>query len=472
MADFNSILSALTPEQKQQLGIPYSDVSMGQEQVPVPAPLPSTGSYSQDQIGRQMQMQAMPEQTVRDSNLNVAQVAPEAYNAINSSLAAAGAQPASLPAPLQPGLEALTPIQAAPEQVMAEVQAATAQDAQRKAAAVMQEKQMAEEQEKANRAAAQEAADEEKVAADSEGMSWGRQIGQALAIMAGAYSQGLTGAKENPAIVAIDKALERQAQQKKYSEEQRIKLQELAYKQAQQDIERRKASIDSMIGLKKLEQAEQEIALKLQELNLKKVEKQSLAQSRFTEAEVRALPIDQREKLNLVRLPDGTYGAALGSEDAKILRTQVLPATDNAIRALKGLEELNKKWGNNPLAKLTDREGRGRAESLAQELVGSIRLEYFGPGVLTDNEQEIARSIIGSPAKYFSLSSANQAKISTMIDKMKFSRRAKLRETGIDLPLSRNERLLQSAKQKYPDAQDGELINALMKQGKWDRNED
>ncbi len=469
MADFNSILSALTPEQKQQLGIPYQDVSMGKEPVPVPAPLPSVGSYSQDQIGRQMQMQAMPEQTVRDVNLALAQQAPDAYNAVNSALASAGAQPQSLPSPLQPGLPA---VQAAPEQIMAEVQAATAQDAQRKAAAVMAEKQMAEEQEKANRVAAQEAADEEKIVADSEGSDWGRQIGQALAIMAGAYSQGFTGAKENPAIVAIDKALERQAQQKKYTEEQRIKLQELAYKQAQQEIDRRKASIDSMIGLKKLEQAEQEIAIKLGELDLKKAEKQSLSKSRFTEAEMRALPIDQREKLNLVRLPDGTFGSALGSEDAKKLRTEVLPAADNAIRALRGLEELNKKWGNNLLSKAVDREGRGRAESLAQELVGSIRLEYFGPGVLTDNEQEIARSIIGSPAKYFSLSSANQAKINTMIDKMKFSRRAKLRETGIDLPLSRNERLLQSAKQKYPDAQDGELINALIKQGKWDRNED
>jgi hypothetical protein len=471
VADFKALLDSLSPEQKQSLGIPYQDVVMGQEPVPMPAALPPTGNASQDAIGRQMQLDAMPDQTLRDSNLAMAQQAPEAYNAMNASLVGAGAAPAELPVPLQPGLPA-RPIQAAPEQVMAEVQAATQADAQRKAASVMAVKQAADEQEKANRIAQQDQADTEKVEADSKDYSWGSKISQALAIMMGAYSQGLTGAKENPAIVAIDKELERQAQQRKYSEEQKIKLQEMAYRQAQQKIEEQKAKTDSMLAWKKLEQADQDIAIKLQELGMKQQERQVLTKSRFSQDEVRALPSKQREELNLVRLPDGSYASALGSEDAKKLRTEVLPATDNALRALKELKILNEKWGNNPLAKLTDREGRGRAQSLAQEIVGSIRLEYFGPGVLTDNEQDIARSIIGSPQAYMSLSGANKAKLDTMIDKMKFSRRIKLRESGIDMPLSRNEKMLQQAEQKYPNAQRGDLINALMKQGKWDYNEE
>lgn len=467
MADFNSILASLTPEQKQQLGIPYQDVSMGQGALEQPAPLPSTGSPIQDAIGAAMQ--GGPQVSVQDSNLSMASQAPEAYNAMNVALQGAGAQAASLPAPLQPGLPAIPPSE---EQVEQEVMQATAGEAQRKAASIIEAQQAKEAQEKANRAEAQEAADGDKVAQDAADFGWGRKIGQALAIMAGAYSQGLTGNKENPAIVAIEKEMERQAAQKKYTEEQKLKLAEMAYKQAQQDIERRKATVDSMIGLKKLEQADAEIAIKMGELQQKKAERVLMTQSRFTADQVKSLPLDMREKLNLVRLPDGTYGSALGAEDAKNLRMNVLPATDNAIRALKELDAINAKWGNNPGAKLVDREGRGRAMSLAQEIVGSIRLEYFGPGVLTDNEQELARSIIGSPQNYLSLSSANKAKIQTMIEKMKFSRRVKLRETGIDMPLSSNEQMLQQAMQKYPQASKADLMSALIKQGKWNKNED
>lgn len=381
------------------------------------------------------------------------------------------AQPTMYPTPLAPPHGQVDPA----ADMMAN-QEATRQVAAQKAADLQARKQAQDETQRAEAAALQDAQDEAKVKADMEqgGSNWGSKIGQAIAIMMGAYSQGLTGSKTNPAVEAIEKEMERQAASRKYTDEQKLKLAEMLYKQAQLDIERRKATVDSMVGLRKLEQADQDIAIKLEELQLKKGAAQQLGKTRFTKEEVMSLGgeggKDLRERM--VRLPDGSYAPSLSAEDAKKLRSEFLPQTANALKSLDNLEKLTNYFGNNPAKKVLSRSEIGKAQQDVQALVGAIRLEYFGPGILTDNEQEIARSMIGNPSKFFSLSSANKAKILNMKEKMKFSRRERLRESGVDLPLTRNEQILEQAMQKYPNAQKGEVINALIQQGKWDRTEE
>lgn len=355
-------------------------------------------------------------------------------------------------------------------------QEAVRQVASQKAAEVAAVQKAADDTKAAEAAAAQDLQNEEKIKKDTEesNPNLGKQIAQAVAIMVGAYSQGLTGAKENPAVVAIEKEADRQAAARKYSDEQKLKLADMMYKQAQMEIDKRKATVDSMIGLRKLEQAEQELAMKREELSVKKGQLGQLSKTRFTKEEAMSLTGEDGNRIRerLVRLPDGTFAATLGSEDAKKLRTETLPNISGSLRALSQLESLTDYFGNNPAKKVLSRAQKGVADQAVQELVGAIRLEYFGPGILTDNEQEIARSMIGNPSKVWSLDSANRAKLQNMAEKLKFSRRERLREAGVDLPLTQNETILQQAMQKYPDQTKADLINALIRQGKWNRKEE
>lgn len=369
----------------------------------------------------------------------------------------------------------------APMEVPAPMQAEAGQEvmrhvAQDKARQVAVAQQANEAKQTVNNMEIQDKHDEAKVQADMDNskFNWGQGIAHAISIMMGAYSQGLSGAKENPAVVAIDKEIKLQSDAKKYSDEQKLKMAELLYKQAQQEIEKRKATVDSMVGLKKLDLAEQEVAIKLQELKDKRAGVSMLGKTRFTQAEAMSLSGKEGEDIRsrLVRLPDGTYAPSLNGEDAKKLRTETLPNISNSLRALGQLDKLTDYFGNNPGKKTLSREQKGMADQAVQELVGAIRLEYFGPGVLTDNEQEIARSIIGNPSKVMSLESANRAKLRNMMEKLKFSRRERLRESGVDLPASKNEQVLQQAQQKYPQVPKADLINALIKSGNWNRSEE
>jgi hypothetical protein len=463
---------APTPVPAQDL----SSVAIGQ--VPVAAPaVTSTGSPTQDAIGAQMQ--AAPATATPDSNLTMAQEAPEAYNAMYGSMQGIpGMQTPELPGPLMSS--PTTGPQASPEQMMAQEQEQTRAVASEKAAQVAEKSRIDEAQKKADLMAKADEAVETKVKADLEqdekdgDMSWGQRIGQAVAIMVGAYSQGLTGNKENPAVVAIDKAAEQRAQQRKYNAEQTMKMKDVLLKQAQYELEKRKSTIDSMTSLRKLEQADEEIAIARAKLGLEMQSRHAAGQTRFSQAEAMALGgkdgAEIRERL--VRLPDGTYAPALAAEDAKHLRKEVLPNIESSLRALTQLEKQTDYFGNNPLKKVLSRAQKGTADQAVQELVGAIRLEYFGPGILTDNEQEIARSMIGNPSKVWSLDSANRAKLQNMMEKLKFSRRTRLREAGVDLPMSRNEAILEQAQSKYPNTPKSELINALIRQGKWDRKEE
>lgn len=462
----------LSPETAAQLRN-LQGVSMAPQMVERP-PLPPTGSVTQDAIGRQMQAALGPVQSTPDTNLQMAQADPAAFQAMNTGMQEAGLAPAALPTPLAPVAAEPPPEQVAAIEQEAATQAVAA-NAQAKASQAIAAQNAQEESEKAALQASADTAQEEKVKADLDETSpnWGRGIGNAIAIMLGAYSQGLTGAKENPAIVQLEKMAERQAAAKKYSDEQKLKLSELLLKQAQQEIEKRRATVDSMIGLRKLEQADQEIALKREEINAKRAQLQAAAKQIFTQAEIMSLGGEDGNRIRerAVRLPDGRYALAIGSKEAGRYREEISPNIDKSLKSLNKLESLTDYFGNNPAKKVLSRDEIGIAKQEVQNLVGSIRLEYFGPGILTDNEQEIARSMIGNPSKFFSLESANRAKLLNMAEKLKFSRRAFLRENGVDLPPSRNERVLEQAMQKFPNTPKAELINALIQQGHWDRNE-
>jgi len=371
-----------------------------------------------------------------------------------------------LPSTLEAPVSSVAPMVPSEEQVAAEMQAAQGAMAQQKASQVMAAQAASEEQEKADRAMAKAAQEEEEVTQDLKGTSWASDLGQAAAIMLGAYSQMYTGAKENPAVVAIDKKLDRLAAEKKYSEEKRLRLSDQAYKQAQLELEKKKATIDNMATLRRLEQADQELALKRGEVQAKLQERALLSQTRFTKEQAARLPADMREKLNLVRLPDGSAASAFSSKQAADLGT-LNTDTDSALMSAGQLMNKIEYFGNNPVKKFVDRESAGQVKGLATALKGQLRLPYLGPGAMTDSEREMLDEIIGDPTVIFSVESANRAKLQTIIDKVKFFHRSAMRSGGIDLPLSENEKLFKEYKAARPNLSDGQIVNNLKSAGKW-----
>jgi hypothetical protein len=470
-------LKGLTKEQVAALGLgpetasqiaALQDVSMAPLEA-TPEVLPKTGSYSQDQIGKQMQADiASQYSSVPDQNLSMAQADPAAFQAMNAGMQTAGMQPAELPAPLQQIQNPQAAEQQAVEQMMADQQAqqaVTREVATQKATAMQAAKTAEEDTKKAEAMQVQDAQDEATINKDlkSDAPNLGSQIGQAIAIMMGAYSQGLTGSKDNPGLVAIEKQAEKIAAARKYNDEQKLKLAEMLYKQGQQQIERQKNTVDSMIGLKKLEQADQEIGLKLEEINMKRRERMLASKTTFTKDELKMLPAEQREKMNLVRLPDGTFGAVIGADPKEVVKVNV--DTDSAINTAGQLLKEIEYFGNNPAKKLLSRERIGRAKGLAIALTGQLRLPYMGPGALTDQERQVLESISGDPTKFFSLGSANKAKLQTVVDKVKHYRRSYLRNSGIDLPKSRNEANVEAMLKAAPGLTKEEAVEALIRKG-------
>ena len=80
-----------------------------------------------------------------------------------------------------------------------------------------------------------------------------------------------------------------------------------------------------------------------------------------------------------------------------------------------------------------------QAESLRDRLVGKLRIEFFGPGVMTDQERENAKKILGDPNRFFTTDAREKAKIRNLLMKINYGVRQKLRADGLSLPPSPNE---------------------------------
>jgi len=387
-------------------------------------------------------------------------------------------QPPLAPNPESQGLPSY--VQRNPEVIddalMKEEADAVADVVQQKVATDVQGRQIKEQQQAAQVAQEKDAALEQKVQDDNKNTpGWGRTIANAIAIMMGAYSQGLTGAKENPAIVAIEKEIERQAAARKYTAEQRQKLTETMLKEADLKLKQQAAMQESAYMRAKIAKMGFDVQKGLQEMQGQKSSNEFYSKKMFTD-EDRRLMVQTKDGRDfdeyLVPLPGGGYAAAIGKEDAKKLRMEVIPGIENSLYSAKKLKEMTDYFGNNPIKKTLSRTEIGKVKPLLQSIIGSIRLEFFGPGVLTDNEQAIARSMIGNPTELFSIASANKAKINVVIDKLKFAKRNRLRAAGIDLPESPNDRRLRQAMAANPGAKQEDVLTALIESGKWNPDED
>ena len=93
-------------------------------------------------------------------------------------------------------------------------------------------------------------------------------------------------------------------------------------------------------------------------------------------------------------------------------------------------------------------EDRAKADSLRDRLVGKLRIEFFGPGVMTDQERAQAKKILGDPNAFFTTDNRERAKIRSLIMKLNYGVRNKLRADGVPLPDSPNDLRLKQMLQR------------------------
>jgi hypothetical protein len=403
------------------------------------------------------------------SNQNMGPVAQEV---VGGALDSAGLQPPSVPAPNAPlGMPQIDPAQEQAAEQAATAQASAA-SGQAKAQAANAAKAQADSDRMLAEAQAKDAKLEEQVKTDLEEVpQLGSMIGQAIAIMMGAFSQGLTGAKENPGMVAIEKTLEREAQKRKYTQEQKDKQMEMALKQAQYQLEVKKANTSSMLELRKVQATEKEVGIKLAELQQKTAQNSMLSKLEFTNDEWLALRGEEGKALRErgVRMPNGNWRATSSKEGAEKLK-ELIPNAEAGKITVKKLMNKVDFFGNNPVKKVFARKEIGETQADLQDLVGQMRLPYTGTGAFTKVEQDMLRAIAGDPAKILSLDSTNKAKLMTIFQKFEIQKNASLRANGVDLPLTPNETKMEQMKKKYPTANETDIMNALIKSGKWDMN--
>lgn len=360
----------------------------------------------------------------------------------------------------------------------AEQQVAT-QNSQAKIANELQAKAVNEEQKAVNDVEEKAKEDDDKVAADlAKDSSWGDTIKQAVAIMMGAYSQGLTGAKSNPVLDLIEKRLEAKAKAEQWTAEQKVKALEQTQKAAKHEAEMQKSKTDSIIAKQNIEKNLIELDKSLADTEMAKmalanaqVVKNLSTKKQWTEADRVQIPNTQegqelRERLVTIGVDkDGNImsAPAYTRAGATHLTKDVLPAIANSQNTLKELVNLNEYFGNNVAKKIFSRSEIAKSQGKQQMLVGSLRLELFGPGVLTDTEQELARNIIRDPSKIATLSSANEAALLSLLDKLTISKNNQLRQNGIEVPKSVNEINIEKIRAQAPKLQTHQIIDILKK---------
>jgi len=162
---------------------------------------------------------------------------------------------------------------------------------------------------------------------------------------------------------------------------------------------------------------------------------------------------------------DGLYYYTRG--DVKKLKEYISDAQDS-IDGLAQLEDYVDKvsiFEQIPGASIVSADAAG-AQSLRDRLVGKLRIEFFGPGVMTDQEREQAKKILGNPNAFFSRDSVEKEKIRNLLLKINYGIRQKLRRDGLAIPESRNDRMvkawLKRERKPLTDRNKAIAVNALI----------
>lgn len=298
-------------------------------------------------------------------------------------------------------------------------------------------------------------------------MGTGQKVLMALSLAMSTYGAAVTGS-ENVGLKlyqqAVENNIKKQLQNNKiqqnevdalrdrYHQMTQNKLKEMAEKRKDAQFQARVNQFDQQIQLQRQQLAHQmlkdrqaQVQAIMGQQNQDELIKRLSDEKGLSREDVTRLSLnkDTREiAKNAIYFKDGKARIAQTSPaDANKLREN-LNAANASIKGINRLLEINEQVG-----KSIDITGaKAEAKVLQQALKGNLRLELFGPGVMTDFESKMADKIIADPTNFFSLSAANRSKLNTLLQKLHASTKDRLRQRGIEVPMSENEKKYESFK--------------------------
>ena len=264
----------------------------------------------------------------------------------------------------------------------------------------------------------------------------------------GGYAAGRYGGP-NVYLDLIDKEVKSDIQQQKLDREDEVAKQNAAYKKIKQLADRYQMAVDNDFAKKKLDllskKMDQKIAVNRNKLAVQNLKQQDysritkpLSRKAFTELDFKYPDMKLRDRAMTGR--DGQVFIVDSAATKKKLEEQIENNT-GAVQAIDQLVELTPK-----LSMFEKFPGAGRfsvnrkvADATRDALVGKLRLELFGPGVMTDTEREQAKKIIGDPGALFEMDKTKIAALQNIRWKLKYAERERLRRAGVQVPMSPND---------------------------------
>ena len=308
-----------------------------------------------------------------------------------------------------------------------------------------------------------------------ESRSTGQKILAGIALFLGSAG----GRSGNSALKVLNDSIERNIQAKNTAKEEYWKQKEYGLKVTAEEIKRMGANTANDALKLKYAQLNQELMKEAQKAHNMRAINERLSQSRpLTSEEVfdlrsvnpdlevdRFVTVGETiDPVTGVAKPKFMYAPTGGKEDLKKLR-EVLLAGQKSSNDLKTLQEI----ADMPFGGAFDLfKARPIAAAAVQSLIGNMRIDLFGPGILTDMEMKIAQNMIRNPTKVMSIAEANKNSLNFMAQKVVFGVREKMKQVGIQPPPSENDKNIAALmKAGLPKA---EAINTLIKSNKWKKD--
>ena len=264
----------------------------------------------------------------------------------------------------------------------------------------------------------------------------------------GGYASGRFGGP-NVYLNLIDKEVQRDIKQQKLDREDEVAKQNSAYKKIKQLADRYQMAVDNDFAKKKLEmlskKMDEKVAANRNKLAVEQLKQQDygritkpLSRADFTALDFKYPKMKLRDRA-LVGKDGQVY--IVDSADAKKKLEEQIENNTGAVQAIDQLIDITPN-----LSFFEKLPGAGRvsvnrrlADATRDALVGKLRLELFGPGVMTDTEREQAKKIIGDPGALFELTAPKVAALQNIRWKLKYAERERLRRNGVQVPMSRND---------------------------------
>ncbi len=294
-----------------------------------------------------------------------------------------------------------------------------------------------------------------------------------IAIMLGGIGQGLMGGGPNLGLEAVNKTMDDYFEKKKFTQKEKVAKKQRVFDLMKLQLDRQAMKTDDQLKLAKISQIQSEIEMNKQKLSNDQAQaaKDSLLAQRLASPEglsrEEVFALDPKMQDKAVVFSDGRARFAVNSETAKKLRNEVIPNAKSAIDGINKLKSYADKFAGGSFS-LAD---KAEADTVAQALKGSLRLELFGPGVMTDKEQALANKIIGNPTSVLSFSNLEKRKLDTLMKKLEYSTKEKIKAAGIQLPPSKNEQKIQQVMKMNKGLSRDKAMSALIEAGKWDSEE-